>query len=239
MKLNMKFRKFVEPNTQVVIGNLIGDQDLPKEVVTGPSYILPQRQIYCTVSTVPQWLTFTSREASTITQLPVLFEMDCNWQRDLSGFGPTQLFKASRISNETLATILQDNLTRFASHFVSQRNVAELVATPESSGPQLSNVERNSRLLSQYVLTEVTKRLSGLGLAVNSLKIQTSLPQRLQREVEELWQLQQSERYNIMRTERNFGRAMEHSQPTVIMGQLPGELGQAHLPAALRWQVVG
>lgn len=100
-------RIFIEPNTQVVIG----DKHLPQRVVNGPAYVwLVGRRVHSRVSTLPQWLTLTSPECPTATQEPVTFQIACKWSRNLTGFTGHQLHAAARVSNETLESLLHKHL---------------------------------------------------------------------------------------------------------------------------------
>ncbi len=231
----MQLKTFVEPSTQVVVGNLWGDTDLPKEVVNGPSHLFSWRRVYCTVSTKPQWLTFVSKDAATATQIPVMFEFDCNWARNLSGLSSEQLYNAASISNAKLETILQNNLERFARHFVSRRAASELVATPDTYGAMLTTIKRNQTLIVDYVKEEISKRLGGLGLRLNALELTVMLPYRLQRDIETVWQLQQAEAYIPAMAERNFAQAMGQSAPifNFVSGDFGDELGNGTISTTL------
>lgn len=231
----MKLKTFVEPNSQVVVGNLFSDTDLPKEVVSGPNYVFGQRRVYCTISTKPQWLTFLSKEAPTATQIPVQFEFDCNWTRNLMGLSREQLFNISGLSHGVIEGILQSNIERFARYFVGRYPAQELVATPETTGPELSLIKRNQTLIHDYLLHEIRERLGGLGIRVNSLEVTISLPARLQREIEHVWQLRQSESHLSALTELNFAQAIAQSQPTFnfIASDTSDEKDQPHLATTM------
>ena len=216
----MNFRTFVEPNSQVILGSFMGNHDLPTEVISGPNYFFNRRPIFGKIITTPQWLTLTTVELPTLTQLPVMGQMDANWSRDVRDFTPEQLYKAAQIPNDKLAQILRNNLELFTKQFVSRQLLEDLVATPETTRQQHGTIARNRELLTNYVSNEIKKRLGGLGLVLHTLELNLILPIRAQREIEDMWQLQQMERHQPALTERSLARALEHSQPTILMGQL-------------------
>ncbi|MBN1995303.1 MAG: hypothetical protein JW953_21625 [Anaerolineae bacterium] len=212
-------KTFIKPNTQVVIGN----KDLPQRVVNGPCRIfLVGKRVYSQMSIIPQTLTFTSQELPTATQIPVIVQITCDWSRNLANLTDQQLYNAVNLPNEKLEPVLRQNLEIAAKRYVSSYPVDELIATPEVDKWQLTFIKHNHRHLTHCMLDEINKRLGGLGLIVNELSINITLPTYLQREMEDIWRLQKHQDHIPGLTDLKLAQAIANSQPIIklIMGSL-------------------
>ena len=212
-------KTFIKPNTQVVIGN----KNLPQRVISGPcSVFLVGKQVHCQFSLIPQTLTFTTQELPTATQIPVTFQIICDWSRNLAGLSNQQLCNAINVSNEKLEPILRQNLETAAKRYAGAYPVDLLIATPETNEQQLALIKRNRRRLTLCLLAEIKKRLGGLGLIVNELSVNITLPIHLQREIEDMWRLQKHRDHIPDLTDLKLADAIARSQPAIklIMGSL-------------------
>lgn len=222
---------FIESNTQAVIGN----KYLPQRVIQGPAKVfLWRRRVFGQFSTIPQWLTFTSQELITVTQIPVIFQIDCNWSRNLLNLNQEQLLSAMNVSNAHLEVILRKNLELQAKNYVSHYRIDDLVATYETNDHQLTITKHTKRHLESSLLEDMKKSFRGFGLLINKLAIIITLPDRLRQEVEYLWRLQKCQGQMDNLTDLKLAEAVTKSQPTLnlLISKLPEKINNHYGPVA-------
>lgn len=207
--------EFIELSTQVVIGS----KYVPKEVICGPRSVLlwKWQRIHCRVSTIPRWLSFTSQELLTTSQITVVSQMDCLWQRDLSQLNRLQLQAATRVTNVELEMSMQKLLELKAKHFVSRYRVGDLITTYEADERQLTTTMRYHFRLKCCLLADIKEQLGSLGLVIKDLNINVTLPDHLRRELEALWRLEQFRGLTADLTELNLAEAIGNGQPVNLL----------------------
>jgi hypothetical protein len=148
-------------------------------------------------------------------QVPVVFCICCNWSRNLAGFTGPQLYAAAQVTDENLEAALRKNLEMAAAYYASFYQVEALVAKPDTDDQQLRVIKSNRRHLAQCLIAEMKKRLGGLGLLIGKLEVSVVLPERLQREVEELWRLDTYNNRMPQLTQLRLARAMAQGRVTL------------------------
>ena len=203
---------FVKPGSQVIVGN----KYLPQQVISGPARVLLLgRRLHGQLNTGPRWLTLTSQELVTAGQVPVIFCISCTWSRNLAGFSGSQLYCAVQMADEQLEAAIRKNLEVAAAYYASFYQVEALVARPEADQQQIRLITANRRHLAQGLTAGMKQRLGGVGLVMGKLEVSVVLPERLQREVEDLWRLHTYNGHMPQLTQLRLARALAQGRVTI------------------------
>lgn len=203
---------FIPVGTQMVVGN----RDLPERVVKGPHHLfLIGKREHGRFNTIPQWVTFTTPDLLTSTHLPVIFQIDCNWQRDLSHLNRTQLQAAVGVTNVQLEALIRKILEIEAKHYASHYPANDLIVTSEKAEPQLAHLRHQRQRLTYCLIDDLKRSLGGLGLVVNQLKLNITLPDRLRQDLEYLWRLQHYQGQIPHLTDLKLAETIGNGQPNI------------------------
>lgn len=184
-------KNFIEPGYQLVIGN----RNLPKSVITGPrSVFLFGRRVYGQFSTCSQQLILTSPELPTATQVPVICQVVCTWSRNLANLKKQQLYAATYVSNDDLAVRLRESLSLAIMYYLSFFPTEAVVSLPADDNQQIIAVKRRHRQLARCLADNMKQGLGNLGLVIENLTVNITLPARWYPDIEAIWWSQHCQR---------------------------------------------